>query len=205
MAERAGVGTAWVDGHCHLYMHDDPVDSLLDRDVAEDLLQDRPGQLLVRVDETVGHGPPGLGVEHVGELERTVAVDDEVSVVAHEVDLVLVEDLLGELRRGELDERVELGLGFDAASVLTRGDDGARPEIQTDGLAARSVRGLARRRLRAGLGFRRRFLGRLSNGHYSDSYSPKISSEWERALPRAGRLARHFYQFEVSRELSDLR
>ena len=50
---------------------------------------------LTGIDEPVAHRPPGLGVEHVRELERAVAEHDEMTVVAYEVDLVLVEDLLG--------------------------------------------------------------------------------------------------------------
>ena len=93
---------------------------------------------LARVDQPMAHGAPGLGVEHVREAEGPVSEDDQVAVLANEVDLVLMEDLLRESGGGKLDEGVELGFGLDAAAVLTRGDDRAGSEIEADGVARRS-------------------------------------------------------------------
>jgi hypothetical protein len=83
----------------------------------------------------VAHGPPRLGIEHVREAKGAVSKDHQVTVLANEVDLVLVKDLLGEARGGKLDEGVELDFGLDAAPVLSRGDDGARSEVEADGWA----------------------------------------------------------------------
>ncbi len=138
-------------------------DELLDDDFEKPL---RIG--LARIHEPVPHRPPRLGVEHVRKLESAVAIDDEMSVLTHEINAVLIEGLFGETGFRKLDEGVELGARAHTLSVRTHGDDSTRPEVESDGLRG-SGRGLLANRSR-GTFLQRCFFSRLTDSDFRDSY-----------------------------------
>ena len=93
-------------------------------------LEHRPGLLLLRVEQAVGHGPARLGVEHVGEALGGRAEDDDLVAVAVVVDVVLLLDRpLRDRGVGDGDEGVELGGAGHVLAAAPRDHDLAGADV----------------------------------------------------------------------------
>jgi hypothetical protein len=104
-------------------------------EAAHDGFEDDRSHALFRIQETVGHRPPGLHVKHVGEALGGAPEDDELVAVAEVGNLVLAQDGFGEARKRDRDESVQLNRSFRSLGPPSRGHDLARAHIDTEGRA----------------------------------------------------------------------